>query len=319
MRKEQKVGLTLLLAILLVYLTIAWAGRFHWFAPDEQNWELSFDNVNGLLIGDPVVVRGYPSGRVVQINPQAKSVSVEIALDKNIRLYEGARGEIQIKELMGGKQLSLSPGAGVVPLPNGRIIPGKASLDFSTSFSRFGQMFDLVNPDQLTQLLVGFDSLGKNLRALIHSLEADKVAQMVAGASSSMARVDRMLAKAEQANLVGQFDGRLQQSEKLFAQTDSLMSLLLTTGRRLEAESLPEAENLLQQAGKSLEGLDRSLVKVDLLLSSFQNDEAMVGRMLNDPAFVQKVDSVLDNLNQVLEQIHSEKIIVGFKRKKAGK
>ncbi|MEL7531143.1 MAG: MlaD family protein [Bacteroidota bacterium] len=174
MKREIKVGLTLLAGLVLAYLVVAWVNRTSLFAPPEKQYFLSFQQVNGLLEGDPVVVRGYQAGRVVAIIPEANAVSVEVALDERIALFADGYAEIQIKELMGGKQISLITGAQGNPLASGASLKGRTSLDFSTAFSRFGGVMDQMDPENIERLAQRFDSVATAWNAASNRFRDDK-------------------------------------------------------------------------------------------------------------------------------------------------
>jgi ABC-type transporter Mla subunit MlaD len=312
MKKEIKVGLTVMAAIVLLYLTIAWVGRSGLFAADQLRYTLIFEQVNGLLEGDPVVVRGYPAGRVVNILPDAEAVQVEIALDPKVKLYGDAFAEIQIKELMGGKQVALWPGQTGSALSEGDRIAGKTSLDFSTAFSRFGGVFEQFSPEQIDRWQHGLDSLGRLMGA---TFDPGSLQSIMGNLQTMAERLNRQTAQLPVARWTRDTDSALvlaTVSLQLAAQTLREVQQLTT---RIEANSLPKGEALLSQTEQTLQDLKGLLQRAETLMEGFSQSETILGKVLNDPAFASQIDTTIRELTRTLQQINNEKIIVGFRRK----
>ncbi len=312
MKKEIKVGLTVMAAIVLLYLTIAWVGRSGLFAADQLRYTLIFEQVNGLLEGDPVVVRGYPAGRVVNILPDAQAVQVEIALDPKVRLYADAFAEIQIKELMGGKQVALWPGQTGTALSEGDRIAGKTSLDFSTAFSRFGGVFEQFSPEQIDRWQHGLDSLGRLMGA---TFDPGSLQSIMGNLQTMAERLNRQTAQLPVARWTRDTDSALVLATvtlQLAAQTLREVQQLAT---RIEATSLPKGEALLSQTDQTLQDLKGLLQRAETLMEGFSQSETILGKVLHDPAFATQIDTTIRELTRTLQQINNEKIIVGFRRK----
>lgn len=311
-----KVGLTVVAGVILFYLGILWAQRASLFEPEDQVFQLSFDSVNGLLVGDPVTVRGFMSGRVTDIVPGSEDVMVAVALDPRIQLRSDARAEIQIKELMGGKQIAIFPGESPEMLAEGSLIPGRASLDFSSSFSEFGQVIEQVNVAQMNTLLARLDTFAMALNRISQAVPAEQI-------RSLMARLDRMTADLEQASrgineaeLVQQLDESLDLSQRMLRKGDSALERLLRLSEGIEPADIEAAGDLLQRTDATLESAAQLLSRVETIMDSVGSANTLVGQALLDPSFAQGVDSTLRRLQRVLAQIEEKRIIVGLRRKR---
>lgn len=312
MKREIKVGLTLMAGLVLAYLVVAWVNRSSLFAPPEKQYFLSFQQVNGLLEGDPVVVRGFQAGRVVAIVPAADAVSVEIALDERIALFADGYAEIQIKELMGGKQIALMTGTQGSPLASGATLAGRTSLDFSTAFSRFGGVMDQMDPNNIERLAQRFDSVATSWNAAI---DPATLGQILNNIERITARLDRQSAQIPVKELSAEAENTLDEVQTLLSQTNNLVGRIDSLSARLEAKMLSQGEQLLEDASQSLERVNSLVSEAEELIQKLENPETFAGKALNDPAFAARVDSTLWHLNRTLGQIHDQKVIVGFRRK----
>lgn len=314
--REIKVGLTVLIALGLLYVSIAWTQRLHFFAPDESQYDIRFDNVNGLLEGDPVTIRGYTAGRVVSIFPSSTHVQVRITLDRNIPLYQDAMAEIQLKELMGGKQIAISPGAQKPEIGDGATLIGRISPDFSSSFSQFGDWSSQINANQLQQILQRIDSFSEFLMDISKQIDPELIQETLQHTADISLEVKSISQEVRSRQLIQRLDDSMQQLEQLLHQGEQLAGQSQQSLKRLDSLLLPSADSLLTDSRSTLQSLRTSLQQADILLSQLQSPDNLAGRVLNDPSLSHKVDSVIYHLNKTLEQIHSEKVIVGFGRKK---
>ncbi|MEL6653612.1 MAG: MlaD family protein, partial [Bacteroidota bacterium] len=241
MRREIKVGLTVIMGIGLAYLSLAWLNRSSLFAPPEKQYFLQFQQVNGLLEGDPVVVRGYQAGRVTNILPASEAVSVEIVLDERIPIFADALAEIQIKELMGGKQIALQTGKTGAALAEGATITGQTSLDFSTAFSRFGGVMDQVAPENVERFSQRIDSIATSWNAAI---DPQTLSSIIQNLDRITTRLDQQTAQIPVNTLVEETQTTFSEVKGLLAQTSSLLSKLDQISTRLDSSFLGQGESL---------------------------------------------------------------------------
>lgn len=316
MKREVKIGLTLLSALAMFYLALTWLNRTQLFAPEEKNYYLHFDNVNGLLEGDPVLIRGYTSGRVLNIVPKSDKVEVQISLDSQIQLYEDASGEIQIKEIMGGKQIAVLTGSEGGLLADGASIPGQISMDFSSSFSRFGNLMEGVDAERMSNILVQVDRLLSGFEDRLEGVSGERIEKVFSQTELALSRLNRTLADMNAQLDFQDIDTLMSGLKKGINQGNELLSQASEISQRFEEESLPKIEESLSDLPELMEGVKNSLDQVNDLMGKLSNEKSIVGRIMTDEELSRQLDTTLYNLNKTLEQIHSKRVIVGLKRKK---
>jgi len=314
-RREIKVGLTVLITIAVLYLVLLWGQRRNPFGPRDHEYSIRFAHISGLLQEDPVSVRGYTAGRVVELIPEADAIRVRIALSPEIALYPNAVAEIQIRELMGGKQIAIDPGNGDAPLPNGSELPGRTAPDFSTAFSDVGNVMDALDPSQAAQIAARADRLLQRFEALASAIDPQKVAQSLDHLAHSSAQIDRLLSQPE----IQQAPERLDQSwarlNSTLAQAEATLQLLDAIGRQVESETLPRADSALASLPALLHRSDRLLGRAGSLMRQLENPESMLGRAIYDPVLSRQVDSTLTELIGTLRQIQTKRVVVGFRHR----
>jgi len=312
MKREIKIGLTVVIAIILLYLALAWASGNRIYAGNSVVYTIKFSNIIGLLEGDPVVFRGYDLGRVTQITPQPQHIEVTIELKSPIPLYTDAYAEIQPKELMGGKQIDLVQGNSGEIL-TGKELPGRAALDFSTGFSKMGDILKQIDTNTVYPVIKRMDTLVSAVNRLVLAVEPQSV-------STSISLLEENL------QLLRQLQSTIVQKE-IPAKSDTFLTRLNTLSQ-IAQDRLVQIDAMLTQTDSILipkvigttDSLNQLLSNTSTTLTYTQNllesEESALGRLLHDQQTAIRLDSALINLNKVLIQIQEDKIIVGFRKRK---
>ncbi|MDX1905720.1 MAG: MlaD family protein [Bacteroidia bacterium] len=316
MTREIRIGLTVIGALLALYLGVTWVNNLHLFAPEETRYIVRVPHVAGLLTGDPVTVRGYPAGRVEAISPEAAYVTITILLDSKIKLGQDARAEIQVKELMGGKQIDILPGAQGPWLTDGAQIQGSTSLDFSSSFSKAGTLMDNLAGIRAEGLLSQADTLAQAARLLTDAADPALVRQTLVNLAETAAALRILTTEATRHPYPQQADTLLALTTAGLRQAYAIMARMDTLLDQAEQETLPEADSLINASMTLLNTTTATLARTDTLLKALHLQQGLAGRLLYDPELSHTVDSVLLHLDKTLRQLNEDKIIVGLRRGK---
>lgn len=106
---EFKVGLTVIISTLILIFGIIWGKEFR-LKTNKYQLSLKFENVGGMVAGDPVMVNGVKEGKVLELGWLAREVLVKIELSNNVPLYEDATFTITSLELLAGMKIEVNPG-----------------------------------------------------------------------------------------------------------------------------------------------------------------------------------------------------------------
>lgn len=149
---------------LAVFMTVCLLGMFALFAvfgqlrfEKTQNYRAQFANVTGLKGGDFVRIAGVEVGKVqsIQFNDDG-TLTVDFTADDSVVLTEGSRAVIRYDDLIGGRYLQLTEGAGGTKKLNpGDTIPlaqTEPALDLDALIGGFRPLFRALNPDQINAL-----------------------------------------------------------------------------------------------------------------------------------------------------------------------
>ncbi len=106
--KELIIGLSVLIAALVLFFGIDYLKGINVFKAANYYY-VSYTNVNGLTVSSPVTINGFKVGQVRDIAYEYDNpghVTVEIALDKNLRVPSGSRAVIEA-DLLGSASIVL--------------------------------------------------------------------------------------------------------------------------------------------------------------------------------------------------------------------
>ena len=107
---QLKVGLFSLTAICLLFFIVIWGKGFN-YSKDKYKINIVFESAGGLIIGEPVAIRGVVIGRVNKIELGDDNVVVEVSINNSVKLYSDAKAHIENQEIMGGKKIELNAGS----------------------------------------------------------------------------------------------------------------------------------------------------------------------------------------------------------------
>lgn len=293
-RTDIRVGITVLVGIVLLLAGIAWAKHWHIGAPEETHRAI-FSNAAGLERGDPVNVNGVKIGTVQDIQLQPTDVIVTMEFPHHIDLHSDATASIAMLELVGGKKIELRPGTASQPFPTNAIIPGSNQGDISSVIA------------MITSLSSTFTSIASKTDTLFASLNGvlqgdtfkTKLNHTLDEANGALSHVD--LAATHASALFTQNGPMI---GHLLTQADSALTVLST----LERENRVGLRVFIDSGGRAVADARRSLARLDSLLAGGMQQNTMLYRLTKDNGFANRVDSALESLTKLSEQIRQQGI-----------
>jgi phospholipid/cholesterol/gamma-HCH transport system substrate-binding protein len=174
--REFKVGLFVAMAIVLLYFGFNYLNGIDFFT-SVKRYYVVYDNINQLAISNPVLVNGYPVGRVSKIGilqNRNNRVLVELEIDGTIVLTGGTKAILN-SELLGGKSVLLTFGQASKNLKDGDTLKAEVAkgmfdvlsetaspvaTDLQTTLRKFNTIIDNLTKNS-QQLEVIFSKLEK--------------------------------------------------------------------------------------------------------------------------------------------------------------
>ena len=291
-----KVGLTVLIGVVVLLVGIALGKDIKFFGRDQVVKAL-FPTAGGLELGDPVTINGLKKGKVTAIELAGTDVMVTMEFPERISLKKDAQASIMMYELMGGKKVELVSGRAAEELPNGALIPGESTAGIAPLVRMVGSLSETVKSvavkaDTLLTSLNGFfaegDLRGDFDRTLSNADRALLSVDRVAG------RADRMLAE----NSAG-LRRTLTEAETALQDLNGL----LRENRPGIRAFIDSASLTMSSAQVTLANANRLLGRFDSLVGEAKNNRSMLGRMLRDEGFAERLDSTLISVRKLADQL----------------
>jgi phospholipid/cholesterol/gamma-HCH transport system substrate-binding protein len=153
----------------------------------------SFDDVMNLGAGDPVRLAGVPVGQVTSVHARMGKAEVRFAVDRSVRLADDSQVGVRWLNLIGQRELSITPGTAARRLHDGdRVRRANSVVDLGALINELGPLTESLDPAQVNQLVealvaafdgnrAGVDSVIGDLGAVVQTLATrkDTIAQLV--------------------------------------------------------------------------------------------------------------------------------------------
>lgn len=275
--KEVKIALTAIVAIALLFIGINFLKGVNLFKTSNR-YHVVFANISGLTVSTPVYANGYPVGIVRDIAYDYKNtgqVNVDIELDKEMRLPEGSKAELE-SDMLGSVKVNLILGKN----PLKHVEPGD-TLQGSMYYGALNKMEAMI--PTLERALPKLDSILGSLNKLLAdpalAATLKNTEELTAELKTGAKQMNRLLAK-DVPELTGRMNqiatnvevvtGRMAQLDvaKTMGRVDTTlcnlqeMSLLFNTKLRSRDNSL----GLLLNDTRVYENLNHTMMSADSLL-----------------------------------------------------
>ena len=208
MTMEIVVGAFMVMIFLgLGYFTIILSKEALFRATTEMR--ITFSNVMGLRMGDNVVVRGMPVGKVKALEltstPGCAGVCATLTLDKPITMREGYTARIVTTSILGGRQLQIDEGPSHAPALELDLYSGSDPYDLMGDAAEIvnaarnqiieGQVFEKIREmtDQISGIVARVNAGKGTLGRLLSDDETiyNDIAQTTASLKTVAARIEQ--------------------------------------------------------------------------------------------------------------------------------
>lgn len=277
MTKEIKIGLIGLAALAMLVFGINYLKGIKMFQSTNYYY-VDYTNINGLAESSPVFANGFKIGIVRNISynyAKPGHVTVEVEVDKAMRLPKGSRGEL-VAEMLGTVKMNLI----LNHTANAYYQPGD-TLPGVTNAGLMGAAEEKLVP-QLEQMLPKMDSILQSLNRLLADPALTATIHNAEQLTASLHTTTRQLNAFMQKDLP-QITGRL----TTIADNFTVIS-----------------ENLkgLDYAA-TFHKIDSTLYNVQLLTQKLNRKDNSIGLLLNDPALYDNLNATTANAAALLEDL----------------
>lgn len=291
-KSEIRVGITVILGIFLLIWVIGWAKNFS-FDSNEREITINFENVSGLNVSDPVLVKGIKQGYVNDIYFSDNSALVEIKLSKDIELKKDAIISLMVLDLMGGKKVEINPGISEILMSYDDIQQGVFLGDISTIMAMLGSV-----QDDLVEVIVEVKNSLNSMNKLLGDGEfTDELMESISSVNKLIYKTDKLIAENSQSiNLL------LRNSNELINNSNEFIY-----------ENRSNVSGTIKNMNSVMSNTDSLIIQLSSFMNDVENSSNNIGKLVNDKTMMEELQITLKQLREltsiVLEQLKGE----GFK------
>jgi phospholipid/cholesterol/gamma-HCH transport system substrate-binding protein len=274
-RQEIQVGLTVLVALVLLLWGLAWLKDFA-SAANTRLYKVSFPQAGGLSPSDEVLVNGMRKGKVQSMSLVGDHVEVGLLLSKDVELTTDSKVSIRNVGLMGEKVIAVDlKNTGNKVRPD-EMIQGEYELGVAEVMAQLGGTVDAVAllADRLVEVS---DMLNQDGRLASTLKNFNRTSEEL-----------RLVVSENRAKLNETFDN---------------LSSASKTAKALTTDKEAELKAMLDRFSELSVRLDSLRVVIHSLATKVDSGEGTIGKLVNDDKLYTDLNESVTQLRFLIEDI----------------
>lgn len=290
MRREVKIGIFTVAILALLYWGVNFLkGR------DLFNRSLTYyayyDNVSGIQISSPIIIRGINAGTVtgIKFRPDLNNaVEVRFDVKSSYRIPDNSVVRLFSNGLMGGKALEVELGDSPNYLPDGATVRSASESSF----------LELAGSE--------LDYFKQKLNRLINSLELtlSSVNTILTDNSGRIAGTLEGLRKGAVA-----FGSKGEELRQIIDNINEVSETLAGNAERIDATmaNIESVSGELAGAdiGRTIQTLNGAIEELNITLNAVNSMDGTIGMLINDPSLYDSLSQASANLAGLLEDLQN--------------
>ena len=277
MRKEVKIGLAGIGALLILFFGINYLKGINMFKP-ESYYYVEFTDINGLPKSSPVYSNGFKIGIVHDISYNYEKpghILVGIDVDRNIRLPKDSRAEL-VSDMLGNIKMNLL----LNPLATEYLSPGD-TVPGSASEGIMGKAEKDILP-KVERMMPKLDSILTSLNKLL----ADPALKNTLHNAEAITASLNVTSKQLQAVMTNDVPGLMHNVNAM-------------------AENLKQISDNLKSVdyAATFSRVDSTLYNVKLMTEKLNRKDNSMGLLLNDSSFYNNLNATAGNAASLLKDL----------------
>lgn len=294
MRKEFLVGIFVTIALVVFVVGISYMKGARLFGKSLILYA-DYENVGGLVRGNPVMIDGLRIGRVAGLELRAgEGIRVKLEFDENLPLPDDTEAQIYSEGLLGTKAVKINIGKSTKLLEDGAVMRG------SMDGGMMGKAQSLMET-QGTVIMARIDSITRELNSTLRGANATmadvnaqhRIESILADLKATAASVKTITAtvtrlSADAGSIVGNVRKDTAKISTSIANAKTATDSIAVAAAKLNA--------VLANAKITTEKLNQTLAVL-------QTDRSSVGKIIYSRDLYNKIDSITSNVNSLIDSI----------------
>ncbi len=300
-KHEIKVGLTVLIALVIVIISIMSISRQRGLFRDKYKLIVFMSHVNGLQTGAPVRLAGVRIGTVVTVgftdDRENKKIKVVLEVDKATqdRIRADSEAHIGTLGLLGDKYVGVTLGSLLQPvLKHGDVLSGSDPIDIEKLIDDgvliFGALKKTV--DSINEITKNINNSKGTLGLLVNDprvyFEIDKLLLLLEEISHQMAKGEGTVAKI-------MMDPSLYNNMNRFAQSAAALSDSLREGNGTAGR--------LVRDPKVFQEFSQAVSRLNAIMNKMEQGEGTLGQLVNNKELYKRLLKVTAEMDSLIRDI----------------
>ena len=269
----------------------------------NYTFNVLFDNIQGLNVGDQVDMLGKKIGKVSHSRIIGQKIAVELSIDNSFSFSIPVDSKIEVKSegLIGSKFISISPGLNTKEF----ILPGE-TVEGLREFD-FAEITPGIVP--LTQDLSAF---ARRLKATLGEEEKDNIRLTIHNIESLTAELDTFVYnyrniisdndKKNFQDFIKNLSGTVKDLKYGVNKEINKLDGMLDNLKKVTDKS-EELSTTITELKKSSESFTISTEKFNKILNKIDNGEGTMGKLVSDSALYENMNNLVNEMRTLVDDI----------------
>ena len=269
----------------------------------HYTFNVLFDNIQGLNVGDQVDMLGKKIGKVSHSRIIGQKIAVELSIDNSFSFSIPVDSKIEVKSegLIGSKFISISPGLNTREF----ILPGE-TVEGLREFD-FAEITPGIVP--LTQDLSAF---ARRLKATLGEEEKDNIRLTIHNIESLTAELDTFVYnyrniisdndKKNFQDFIKNLSGTVKDLKYGVNKEINKLDGMLDDLKKVTDKS-EELSSTITELKKSSESFAKSTEKFNKILNKIDNGEGTMGKLVSDSALYENMNNLVNEMRTLVDDI----------------
>ena len=254
----------------------------------SRKFYVIYENIEGLETSSPVTINGFKVGRVQTIELEKNttgSLRVMLLLEDEFEFSKNSEAQLYENGLIGGKAIAIIP-----VYDNAEIAKSGDVLKSSVKPGLSALLNQTLTPlqEKIETVMVSADSVLRNINDVFDE-------QTKANLKNSIAQLNNTITsfKSTSASLNSLITDNQEKLDNTLTNVDNISSNLSKISDSLASVDL----------AKTIKNLESTIGNFDQVLSSIENGEGSIGKLLKDDGLYENLEGASKQLEELLEDM----------------
>ncbi len=299
-RKETKIGIVVVAAILLLYIGVNFLKGVHVFNKPVVHYGI-YERVNGLQASNPVVVKGYKIGQVRSvdlIDGGRGGLLVTMTIYEEVEIPKDSRASLKSADLLGSMQIDIKLGQSAIMAQSGDTLTPSVE----------GDLVDEVNAQlrpiklKAESLISSVDSVIKVIEVILNPQSQQNLIESFNGINNAIASLERTAFRID--DMVKEEKDRLSSILKNIDNITRVMSENSANLTQILENFSAISDNLAKaDIARTINSANEALSEMKTVVDKINSGEGSLGLLIKDDKLYKNLASASDNLDLLMEDM----------------